>query len=186
MAYPGETPIMDCSRLTISTGSWGIEIINSSYWHLKGLHIRNVSQQGTSYNVLGIRINHSNNIIIEQCESYKIEGIGIRMIMQNNGIINCDSHDNYDPNGSTPGGDADGFQIANITERGTPERINYVIGCRAWNNSDDGYDLWDNEGIVYMDSCWAWNSGYDVGNGNGIKLGQARGTKRSLTPEVYK
>ncbi len=71
MAYPGETPIMDCSKLSITTGSWGIEIINSSYWHLKGLHIRNVSQQGTSYNVLGIRINHSNNIIIEQCELYK-------------------------------------------------------------------------------------------------------------------
>ncbi len=35
-----------------------------------------------------------------------------------------------------------------------------------------------------MDSCWAWNSGYNQGNGNGIKLGQANGTKEA-TPQRY-
>ncbi len=186
MAYPGETPDMDCSKLTMGTGSWGIEIINSSWWHLKGLHIRGVSQQGTSYNVMGIRISNCNNIRIEECEFYKIQGMGMAIYgaSENNYIINCDSHHNYDPNGSTPGGDADGFVIGTISERNGNERINYIKGCRAWNNSDDGFDFWENEGTVYVDSCWAWNSGYNQGNGNGIKLGQANGTKEA-TPQRY-
>ncbi len=185
-AYPGETPILDCSRLTMSTGSWGIEIINSSYWHLKGLHIRGVSQQGTGNNVMGIRISNCNNMIIEQCEFYRIQGMGMAIYgaSENNRIINCDSHDNYDPNGTTPGGDADGFVIGTILERGTPERVNYIVGCRAWNNSDDGFDFWENEGILRVDSCWAWKNGYNMGNGNGIKLGQANGTKEAA-PQRY-
>ena len=46
---------------------------------------------------------------------------------------------------------------------------------RAWNNSDDGWDFLDNtRGVV--DSCWAWNNGYDAdGSGQGFKAGLQTG-----------
>ena len=54
---------------------------------------------------------------------------------------------------------------------------NKVKGCRFWWNSDDGLDLWKNDGIVEIDNCWSWNNGFvpdtntPAGNGNGFKLG---------------
>ena len=56
----------------------------------------------------------------------------------------------------------------------------YDKGCRSWNNSDDGYDLWGTEVSVLIDSCWAFYNGYDpdndpdtfYGNGVGFKLGR--------------
>jgi len=70
------------------------------------------------------------------------------------------------------GGKADGFQI-----NGAPGKVAmvYFDRCRAWNNSDDGWDFLDNtRGVV--DSCWAWNNGYDTdGSGQGFKAGLQTG-----------
>ena len=51
-----------------------------------------------------------------------------------------------------------------------------IRGCRAWRNSDDGFDLINNYSAVIVDSCWAWENGYDAnmvsrGDGTGIKGG---------------
>jgi hypothetical protein len=55
---------------------------------------------------------------------------------------------------------------------------NKFIGCRSWENSDDGYDAFDSTEIVTFDGCWAFRNGVDVwnyggfaGNGNGFKAG---------------
>lgn len=186
--YPGETPIMSCENLIMTTGSWGIELLNCDWWHLKGLTIRNASQKGTSYQAMGIRLNHSNNIIIERCTVYGIGGPGIAIYgnSENNYIKNCDSYDNYDPTSASPGGNADGFVIGTIAERAGNERHNYISGCRAWNNSDDGLDMWNNEGFVHVDSVWAWSNGYDQGNGSGIKLGQTQGTAEATAQRIVR
>lgn len=62
-------------------------------------------------------------------------------------IIDCDSHDNFDyMTGSTEaadwGGNADGFADKQYT--GSPG--NTYIRCRAWNNSDDGWDFYQRTG----------------------------------------
>jgi uncharacterized repeat protein (TIGR02059 family) len=54
---------------------------------------------------------------------------------------------------------------------------NTIRGCRIWNNSDDGIDLWNNNGNVIIDQCWSWNNGYREdgytkgGDGGGFKFG---------------
>jgi pectate disaccharide-lyase len=91
-----------------------------------------------------------------------------------NDIIDCDSYLNYDTDNR--GSDADGFACK--MHNGKKNRF---IRCRAWDNSDDAWDLYETDFPVYMIECWAWGSGrasnFNVvggsfqGNGNGIKLG---------------
>ncbi len=102
-------------------------------------------------------------------------GLGIYKESEDNLVLNCDSWDNYDPGTTVKGGNADGFAIAFITERNGNERTNTIRGCRAWNNSDDGYDFYGNEGNVKMEKCWAFSNGYEEGDGNGFKLGDTFG-----------
>jgi hypothetical protein len=91
----------------------------------------------------------------------------------NNLILNCDAFrnlDNVSENGK--GGNTDGFGCH-------PQpggKGNIFRGCRAWFNSDDGYDCINaNEGIVF-ENCWAFYNGYNSsfaseGDGNGFKAG---------------
>jgi hypothetical protein len=87
-------------------------------------------------------------------------------------VINCDAYRNYDP--EEHGQDADGFGAKFDVGAGTVFR-----GCRAWHNSDDGYDFWEANTPVTVEDSWAFANGFDLwndpafeGNGNGIKLGR--------------
>lgn len=161
-AYEGETPILDCTGNT----SDGISI-SGSYYHLKGLDQRNAGHNG-------INISGSNNIV-ENCVVHDNKNTGLHLTgsgvgPSNNLILNCDAYRNYDP---PIGGDADGFSAKWTVGPG-----NVFRGCRAYLNSDDGWDLWMGTGSVLIDSCYAFCNGVDVwfsgsfnGNGNGFKLG---------------
>jgi hypothetical protein len=162
-AYPAETPILDCTGNT----SDGISL-SGSYYHLKGLEVRNAGHNG-------INISGSNNLI-EQCTVHDNQNTGLHLTgssapgPSNNLILNCDAYRNYDP---PIGGNADGFSAKWTVGPG-----NVFRGCRAYYNSDDGWDLWMATGSVLIDSCVAFRNGVDVwfsgsfnGNGNGFKLG---------------
>jgi hypothetical protein len=85
----------------------------------------------------------------------------------NNLIINVDSHDNFDyktMSGSTAnfGGNADGFADKQFTGAG-----NHYIGCRAWNNSDDGWDFFQrvSNSNTIIENCICYQNGmpyYDM------------------------
>lgn len=85
-------------------------------------------------------------------------------------VRNCDAYRNFDP--KKGGSMADGFGPKQTQGPG-----NKFIGCRAWENSDDGFDLFDSPQMVTLDSCWAFRNGIDVmgwgsiGNQNGFKVG---------------
>ena len=162
-AYPGEVPILDWT----GSSSDGFSI-SGSYYHLRGLEVRNATHNG---------INISGNYnVIENCVVHDNQNTGIHLTgstapgPSNNLILNCDSYRNYDP---PIGGNADGFSAKWTVGPG-----NVFRGCRAYNNSDDGWDLWMATGSVLIDSCVAYRNGVDVwfsgkfdGNGNGFKLG---------------
>jgi hypothetical protein len=157
-AYPGETVVIDFSGESYSNDSKGI-VLKGSYWHFKGFQFKNSGDNG-------IYITTGNNIL-EQLVAYGHKDTGIQIYgsgAYNNQVINCDSYDNYDPN--TGGGKADGFGCK--TGIGTG---NIFRGCRAWHNSDDGFDFWQTTVRIDIINCWAFDNGYDGGNGNGIKLG---------------
>jgi len=185
-SYPGEFPILNFKDQPKQLNIRGIQL-NGSYYHLFGIHI---TQAGDN----GIKLEGNHNIV-ERCTfSYNDDG-GIQLgfghvfsdtwpgVSHNDGsyccyndIIDCDSYLNYDMD--TNGGDADGFACKMHNGMG-----NRFIRCRSWDNSDDGWDLYETDYSVKIIECWAWGSGRAEnfgwtndtgsfqGNGNGIKMG---------------
>ena len=98
--------------------------------------------------------------------------------------MNCGSYENADLGAGTSsfGGNADGFS----PKLDVGDSIIFR-GCRAWTNSDDGWDGYlKTTGTVYPDgittileNCWAFHNGYywldgtttASENGNGFKMG---------------
>jgi uncharacterized repeat protein (TIGR02059 family) len=178
--YPGEVPVLDCKNMNQTGSHYGIRLINCNYWTLKGLKVKNAKQHSTSGGATGINLNTSHYNLIENCEVSYCGGPGITILYDSEGNVlkNCDSHHNNDQR--TGGEHADGFIVGEISYRSSP-RINTMIGCRAWDNSDDGYDHYRANGLLIFESCWAWRNGYvpgtddksPEGDGNGFKLGEA-------------
>ena len=176
-AYPGEKVILNFSSMVVGSSNQGIQI-SGDYWYVKGISIFNAGDngmliQGGSYNR------------IENCEFYENRDAGfqIKGMGAFNKVINCDAHDNADPQNSY--GNADGFST-----KIDPGDGNYYYGCRAWCNSDDGWDGYlktNNPSGGYpnpdnvtttLENCWVFKSGYlkggtttCAGNGNGFKTG---------------
>lgn len=192
-AYPGETPILDCRNVTGSNERIGILLLNSSYWHLKGLRITRTDQPsaggvgGQGIFIWGISSATHNTI--EDCKAYVNggPGMGTRDNVNETHFLNCDAYDNWDAYSGSPGGNADGYDV------GYSNGIIRFTGCRAWHNGDDGFDIyvptgWDN--TVYLINCWASHHGYSPtegagGDGSGFKLGTSRGLQSDSTVRRY-
>ncbi len=152
-AVDGETPIFDFRK--IAYGSRGITT-SGNYLYMKGLTIRYTGKNG---------LLHSGSYSkFEMLDVYGNGDTGVQMKGgHNNLIINCDSHDNFDYElgGTTAadfGGNADGFADKQYTGGG-----NHYIGCRAWNNSDDGWDFYQHVtggyGPTVIENCVCYNNG---------------------------
>ena len=162
-AYPGELPIFDESLTNIDC-----LVISGNCWQVYGLMFTNAGHNA-------IRIMRDSNIV-ERCVSYGARNTGFHiagdqnvpgtMFPASNLIVNCDSIRSYD---APTGGNADGFSAKwNIGPN------NVFLGCRAWENSDDGWDLWMATSTVLIKNCWAFRAAINVpvaGDGNGFKLG---------------
>ncbi|MBR0037867.1 MAG: right-handed parallel beta-helix repeat-containing protein [Bacteroidales bacterium] len=165
----------------------------ANYWHFKGLTLCNAEDNGMkvegSYNIIENCIFRDNNDTGLQIGMYKDFSIEETKELpagepqfnpdyrycRGNLVLNCDAYNNYDArtyNGKDDGGDADGFTCKLFPGPGTE-----FYGCRAWNNSDDNWDLYMVYHPVLIDYCWAYHAGYipgteeAIGNGNGFKLG---------------
>ncbi|WP_437580851.1 right-handed parallel beta-helix repeat-containing protein [Sorangium sp. So ce887] len=191
-AYPGEKPVLEFKDQYYKKGDpaspRGVEL-HGSYWHIKGIEIANAGDNG-------IFISGHHNVI-ERCVFHNNRDSGLQLggrlgeldtpveeWPSYNKIIHCDSYNNFDP---PDGGDADGFAPKLNVGEG-----NAFHGCRAWNNSDDGWDMFNRNGKplkpVLLDQCWAFDNGYEeggymstpppvpyMGNGNGFKMGGSNG-----------
>lgn len=164
LAYPGERAVIDGSAMPVAGNNRGIAL-GGSYWHLRGLDITRAGDNG-------MRITGSHNVI-ENCSFSGNFDTGLQLDngASLNRIINCDSYGNAD----LSQGNADGFAPKLGVGTG-----NAFFGCRAWQNSDDGWDGYlrgANEVTTTLDNCWCFQNGYlgngdpSSGNGNGFKLG---------------
>ncbi len=197
--YPGERIIIDGTNIAATSVNEFKQArciyVNhfGDYWHFKNLELCNAKDNGMklegSYNVVenckfygnndtGLQIGMYKDFSIEETKSFPISGEpqfnpGFSYCKYNK-VINCDAWDNYDKrsyNGSDDGGDADGFAAKLFPGPGTE-----FYGCRAWNNSDDNWDLYMVYHPIIIENCWSWNAGKRAdgsspGNGNGFKLG---------------
>lgn len=169
--YPGEFPILDCSTITRSSDIIGIYLNRCNYIHLKGLTVKGVRQPTPNTdNSNGISTENSSGIKFENCISHSNGGSGFSAFQTDTiYYINCDSYDNFDRiTAGYSGGQADGF----VACFASAKSYTYFRGCRSWYNSDDGFDCWENEGIVVFDNCWTFNNGRGDGDGGGFKLGR--------------
>ncbi len=191
LAYPGETPVLDCRNITgTSYERIGILIYHSDYWNLKGLEITRCDQlsTGNRYGGQGLLIYGGNNNTIENCVAHHNggPGMGSRGDVNETHFINCDSYSNWDEFSDLPGDNADGYDIGFSTNNS----IIRMTGCRAWDNGDDGFDMYQYpgySGIYYLTNCWAWHQGYwpdgvtGGGNGCGFKYGDDPQTYDGVT-----
>ncbi len=187
-AYQGEHPKFDFSNLVISTTGYTMGfVVTGSYLHFKGLEICCVPMNTFSNN--GISVSGSAAYdTFEQLDMHGNSGNGIFIGNKSGGghlVLNCDAHDNYDATSSQgQGQNADGFGVHYQTTGATT----IVRGCRAWWNSDDGYDLINQEIPVTVENSWAFGNGYATygtynptsGNGNGFKMGSSKTGVRHL------
>lgn len=180
-AYPGEQPVLDFSNLQIQPDpnyTFGV-LVTGSYLHIKGFEIRNVPMN-TRSNV-GLRVGGDNAYrnIFEMLDIHHNAGSGVFVHTTRGGhlFLNVDSHDNYDPwSHQGDGENADGFGVHyQWTGEATVFR-----GCRAWWNSDDGWDFISQEVPVIVENSWAMGNGYinsgsgTAGNGAGFKIGSSK------------
>lgn len=183
-AYPGEVPVLDCSSLSASAGvNYGILMSGCDNWHIKGLTVKNVREYRNLHKssggspTAGWELSNCNKITLELCVVTGCgNGFSLNGTLHDIYYLNCDAHHNYDY--YDDGGLANGF---NGNMRGNSTI--YYKGCRAWSNSDDGYDNFGGAGYMVYNDCWAYRNGYDtptIGNGDGFKLGYDRsGTELS-------
>ena len=166
-AAPGEVPIFDLFELKPQARVTGLDI-KCSWIHIRGMEIRGVRQLivGDSWSV---RIRGDHNVI-EQLNVHDGEAPGIFIASgASNLILNCDSHHNYDP--LEDGGNADGFGCH------SSGGDNVLRGCRAYENSDDGFDFINAPGTCTAEGSWAFRNGFipDTNmagaNGAGFKSG---------------
>ncbi len=167
-AYPGERPVLDVSA-TAGTSQDALSI-SGSFYHVYGLEI-----VGAAHN--SVKISGNDNTI-ENCVSRAARNTGFHITggtatttyPARNLYLNCDSIRSFD---APIGGNADGFSAKWNLGPG-----NVFRGCRAIENSDDGWDLWMGDGSVLIENCRAIRNGINVwasptfdGNGQGFKLG---------------
>ena len=152
-------------------------VFAGDYWYVKGI---DVTKSGNSLKGLQISGSYSK---FEDIKAYENGNTGIQVSRYLSSdsredwpsydlILNCTSFSNADAGYE----DADGFAAKLTVGDGI-----VFDGCIAYNNADDGWDLFakvetGNIGVVTIQNCLAFDNGYgvdgtDEGNGNGFKMG---------------
>ena len=185
MGYPGERPVFDFSALMLD----GKHRFAAFYLGADYVHLRNFDIVGVPVRIKGhtqsecISARRGSHCIVEDIAMHDGMAIGYYQKRgSHNLVVDCDAYNNYDDYSEGPyGGNVDGFgcHVFDTFEVG-----NVFRRCRAWRNSDDGFDLISCAAPVEIDHCMAFYNGYcpssnpadtvnfvSDGDGNGFKAG---------------
>lgn len=176
LAYPGEFPVVSKNSSWTFYTRAGI-YFEGNYFRWKGIRVSGFTQIDDNLYYAMIIQSANHNIFEQMTFSHSGLGFDVSHYSTDNLILNCDFHHNYDPfTSGTPYGNADGANAH--TDGGT---TNTFKNCRFYLNSDDGIDLFNGDGLILIDGCWAWMNGYREdkttrgGDGYGYKLGMTSG-----------
>ena len=185
MGYPGERPVFDFSGLMLD----GKHRFAAFYLGADYVHLRNFDIVGVPVRIKGhtqsecVSARRGSHCIVEDIAMHDGMAIGYYQKRgSHNLVVDCDAYNNYDDYSEGPyGGNVDGFgcHVFDTFEVG-----NVFRRCRAWRNSDDGFDLISCAAPVEIDHCMAFYNGYcpssnpadtvnfvSAGDGNGFKAG---------------
>lgn len=173
-AYRDEKPVFDFSRVKPE----GLRVyafsVTGSWLHVQGIEVTGVQVTIKEHTQsICFESNGSNNVF-ERLSMHDNQAIGIYHIRgADNLFLNCDAWNNWDNTSEGGrGGNVDGFGCH--PSKGSTGNV--FRGCRAWFNSDDGFDLINSQESVTFENCWAFYNGYTPdfqrrGDGNGFKAG---------------
>ena len=195
--FPGEKPVLNFYDIFSSYTNLNATArgeargfkITGDYFYLKGLEICQAPDNGIkiegSHNICELLVLHHNGDSGIQIGLAKDSPDAADIVCWNL-IKNCDSYRNLD--WGTDYENADGFAC-----KLSPGANNRYVGCRAWENADDGWDFYMTHYPIFVDSCWTMGNGNPAlaskddlnweygqknslsttwnGDGNGFKLG---------------
>ncbi len=178
-AYNGADVVFDFSGQGAANGSNRGIVLDGDYWHFYGFEITKAADNGMllagNNNTIEMMVFNDNQDTGLQLSRYNTNAASIAEWPSNNLILNCTSKNNCD---NATMENADGFAAKLTCGEG-----NVFDGCMAYNNSDDGWDLFAKTatgpiGVVTIQNSIAFRNGYtEFGegygdcDGNGFKLG---------------
>jgi len=184
--YPGERPVFDMSAVKPANYRVYVFFVSGSYLHLKNFEV--IGTQVTITDHTQSECFHhegGNYCIYENLSMHDGMAIGFYITKgSNNLVLNCDAYNNWDNvSEDKKGGNTDGFG-GHLNSENYPGNV--FRGCRAWYNSDDGFDLINCKSPFIIENCWSFKNGYStagasLGDGAGFKSG---GYGMSDTPSV--
>lgn len=175
VAYPGERPIFDFTN------------VKPAGYRVSAFRIAASDNVFDGFDIIGVQVTiadqrtQSEAIIVDGGNRNRFErlaihdgmGIGWYLVKgSDNLVVNVDVFRNKGLNSFSDGNvDGIGVHPNAVTGKG-----NIIRGCRAWFNSDDGFDLISAYAAVVIENSWAFYNGFDtdftkLGDGNGFKAG---------------
>lgn len=173
-AFEDEKPIFDCTEFLPRNQRVTVFYVSGDWLHLKGIEVTGVQVTIKTHTQSICFESQGNNNRFEQLLMHDSQAIGIYHVNgSNNLFLNCDAWNNWDyTSDQGHGGNVDGFGCH--PSKGSVGNV--FRGCRAWFNSDDGYDCITAQESVAFENCWAMYNGLAVdgkklADGNGFKAG---------------
>jgi len=173
-AFPGEQPVFDLSGVRPAGVRIAAFHLTGSWIHVKGLEVTGMQVTIKTHTQSICFYNDGSHNVYEQLRMHDGQAIGIYSVKgSDNLFLNCDAWQNHDfTSEDGKGGNVDGFGCH--PAKGATGNV--FRGCRAWLNSDDGFDcITSNEGVTF-EGCWAFRNGLSaegkrLADGNGFKAG---------------
>lgn len=173
-AVEGERPVFDFSAVKPK----GLRVhafqVSGSHIELVGIAVTGVQVTLTGHTQSICFSNTGSHNRYERLSMHDGMGIGFYLSGgSDNLVLNCDAWNNYDPvSEGGKGGNVDGFGC----HPGRGDTGNVFRGCRAWWNSDDGFDCISASEAIRFEDCRAFQNGRledgrRLGDGNGFKIG---------------
>ena len=175
LAYPGEDPVFNFANVKPSGFRVTAFLVNASDCVFQGFDVVGVQVTiaGTHTQSECFRITGGNHNTFEQLSMHDGMANGWYLTGgSNNLVLNCDAYNNAGLDSGSLG-NTDGFGC-HPSKGG---KGNVFRGCRAWFNSDDGFDCINAADSVTFDHCWSFFNGYYTnftstgGDANGFKVG---------------
>lgn len=173
-AYQEEEPVFDCSQVRPEGQRVTAFLVSGSWLRVRGITVTGVQVTMRGHTQSICFESQGSHNVLEQLRLHDSQAIGIYHVRgSDNLFLNCDAWNNWDYTSEDgKGGNADGFGCH--PPKGSTGNI--FRGCRAWFNSDDGYDCLGAQEPVVFEDCWAaysgWNAKWErLADGNGFKAG---------------
>ncbi len=173
-AYKDEKPVFDCSLVKPEGLRVDAFFVSGSWLHLERLEVTGVQVTIKGHTQSICFENNGSHNLYDRLLMHDGQAIGIYSVRgSDNLFLNCDAWNNWDYTSEDGrGGNVDGFGC----HPPAGGKGNVFRGCRAWFNSDDGFDCIGARESVTFEYCWAINNGWspkmkNLGDGNGFKAG---------------